>query len=51
MKKGKSGGFRIIYYLLVKDRKVYLLTIFSKSEKEDIDMVRLEKILEELRPK
>lgn len=51
MKKGKSGGFRIIYYLLVKDRKVYLLTIFSKSEKEDIDMLRLEKILEELRPK
>ena len=51
MKEGKSSGFRIIYYLLVEDRKIYLLTIFPKSEKEDIDMVRLEKTLEELKLK
>lgn len=50
MKKGKSGGFRVIYYLLVEDRKVYLLTIFAKSEREDFDMIRLERILKELRP-
>ena len=34
--KGKSGGARVITYVLVQQNTVYLLTIFDKSEKESI---------------
>ncbi|MBS0616480.1 MAG: type II toxin-antitoxin system RelE/ParE family toxin [Verrucomicrobia bacterium] len=35
--KGKSGGFRVCYYFLdVGTGRVYLLTIYSKNEKEDL---------------
>ena len=30
--KGKSGGSRVITYVLFKDKKVYLLSIYDKSE-------------------
>ena len=29
---GKSNGFRIIYYAVSEDNKVYLLTIYSKKD-------------------
>lgn len=35
-RQGKSGGFRIINYLVTSDNKVYLLDIYSKNDKEDI---------------
>lgn len=34
--KGKSGGGRIIYYLKISADLVVLLSIYDKSEKEDI---------------
>lgn len=34
--KGKSGGARIISYVLVLDKVVLLLTIYSKGEKDSI---------------
>ena len=34
--KGKSGGSRVITYVQVLQTTVYLLTIFDKSEKENI---------------
>ena len=37
--KGKSGGFRIITYLLAKNEEgtdIYLLTIYDKSEESSI---------------
>ena len=34
--KGKSGGARIISHLQVTENKVFLLTIYDKSEQEDI---------------
>jgi mRNA-degrading endonuclease RelE of RelBE toxin-antitoxin system len=34
--KGKSGGARIITYVLVTDKTVFLLDIFDKSEQENI---------------
>ncbi|EKS06547.1 type II toxin-antitoxin system RelE/ParE family toxin [Leptospira santarosai] len=34
--KGKSGGARIITYLYLVKNKMYLLSIFDKSEKENI---------------
>ena len=32
---GKSNGFRLIYYVVI-DKKVYLLTIYSKKDDERI---------------
>ncbi|KAF3977663.1 MAG: type II toxin-antitoxin system RelE/ParE family toxin [Methylococcales symbiont of Iophon sp. n. MRB-2018] len=34
--KGKSGGFRVIYYFHNKKMPLYLLAIFSKNEKVNI---------------
>ncbi len=47
--RGKSGGFRIIYYLISEEKKIYLLTIYSKSEIENIPEEKLIKILEEIK--
>lgn len=33
--KGKSGGFRVIYYLKTADR-ISMLSIYSKNEQEDV---------------
>lgn len=34
---GKSGGFRVIYYYIDLDDNLYLMSIYSKSELENID--------------
>ncbi|MFA6138336.1 MAG: hypothetical protein WC667_09635 [Sulfurimonas sp.] len=34
---GKSSGFRIIYYYLDTNNNLYLLSMYSKSELENID--------------
>jgi len=34
--RGKSGGFRIIYYFLDKQNNLYLMNIYSKTKKENI---------------
>ena len=41
---GKSGGFRIIYFLQTED-KIYLLEIYSKSDLDNIEDKRLIDIL------
>lgn len=46
--KGKSGGARVITYTKIVDGFVYLLTIYSKSEKENISKKELQKLLENL---
>lgn len=35
--KGKSGGVRIIYYYHNEQMPLYLLTLFAKSERANID--------------
>jgi len=40
---GKSGGFRVIYYYLDENGIIYLISIYSKSDLENISD---EKILE-----
>lgn len=35
IQKGKSGGYRLIYYVKTLERLI-LLTIYSKSEQEDV---------------
>jgi len=47
-KKGKSGGFRIIYYVYYKADAVYFMYIYAKSEKENIDPTIIERIKKEI---
>ncbi|MBA1421267.1 MAG: type II toxin-antitoxin system RelE/ParE family toxin [Epsilonproteobacteria bacterium] len=37
---GKSGGFRVIYFLR-KEKKIYLLAIYSKSDLENLEEKKL----------
>lgn len=45
-RRGKSGGYRIIYYLQSTD-DVLLVTIYSKTEQSDIEAAQLKQILDE----
>ena len=44
-KKGKSAGYRVIYYIKTTD-KVVLITIYSKSEQADIAESEIKRIVE-----
>ncbi len=44
--KGKSGGARVLIYVYIKTKTVYLLTIYDKSEKEDLKENELKEIIE-----
>lgn len=46
--KGKSGGVRIIYYWHVTKDKIWMLTIYSKSEHDTIPAHILSRIAEEI---
>jgi len=46
--KGKSGGARVITYVVIKNNKVFLTTIYDKSEQSTIDTNRLLKLLKGL---
>lgn len=43
--KGKSGGFWVIYYLKTSQKTFHFLTIYSKSEKENISSDEISQIL------
>jgi hypothetical protein len=34
--KGKRGGLRVIYYYLVEDMQIWLLTLYDKDEAIDL---------------
>ncbi len=34
--RGKSGGARIIYYVVTREDVLYLLDVYAKSAKEDL---------------
>jgi len=44
---GKSGGFRIIYYYIDAEHNLYLMSMYSKNELENIDDKTILNILEE----
>jgi len=44
---GKSGGFRIIYYHIDANNNLYLMSIYSKSELENINDKTILNILKE----
>jgi mRNA-degrading endonuclease RelE of RelBE toxin-antitoxin system len=43
--KGKSGGARLVTYLVVTNSTVYLLTIYDKSEKDNLSNKELDELL------
>ena len=46
--KGKSGGFRVITYLIEENAAstdIYLITIFDKSEESSIDKDDIKEII------
>jgi mRNA-degrading endonuclease RelE of RelBE toxin-antitoxin system len=46
VQKGKSGGYRVIYYLKTSDR-ILLVTMYSKSDLSDISVAEVVEILAE----
>ncbi|HEX8022201.1 type II toxin-antitoxin system RelE/ParE family toxin [Mucilaginibacter sp.] len=44
--KGKSGGARVITYVAITDKEIYLLSIYDKSEQEDMSDKELLRLLE-----
>jgi hypothetical protein len=46
---GKRGGTRVIYYYKKRDSEIWMLTIYSKSETENIPAHILRKIAEEIK--
>jgi mRNA-degrading endonuclease RelE of RelBE toxin-antitoxin system len=45
-RRGKSGGFRVIYYVQFSDA-VTLLTIYSKSDETDISIAEIRQLARE----
>ena len=48
---GKSGGARIITYVVTENKEVYLLTIYNKADFETIDDATLKKIIKSIQSK
>jgi mRNA-degrading endonuclease RelE of RelBE toxin-antitoxin system len=46
--KGKSGGVRVIYYFKKQENEIWLLTIYNKSEVENIPSHILRQIAKEI---
>ncbi|HAX79675.1 MAG TPA: addiction module antitoxin [Cyanobacteria bacterium UBA11372] len=44
IQKGKSGGYRVIYYLKTSDQ-ILLVTMYSKSDQSDITAAEVREIL------
>jgi len=47
--RGKRGGYRVIYFKLEDLKKIYLLSIFSKSDKANISNPELVLILKRVK--
>jgi mRNA-degrading endonuclease RelE of RelBE toxin-antitoxin system len=44
MRKGKSGGYRVICYAESEDSEIYLLTIYAKAKNETIPVTDIQAI-------
>ena len=47
--KGKRGGVRVIYYFKRQENEIWMLTIYGKSEMENIPARVLRQIAEEIK--
>lgn len=45
--RGKSGGFRVIYYVRVVD-KIIMLMVYSKMERENVPAQEIRAVVEEI---
>ena len=48
---GKSGGGRVITYVITEDEEIYLLTIYDKGELDTIDDNTLRRIIKNIKGK
>ena len=48
VKKGKRGGYRLIYFWKACQMKVYLLVVYFKGEKAEITKKEIEALLKKL---
>lgn len=46
--RGKRGGIRVMYYAKVRDKVLFMLTLYAKNEEENIPAHILRKIREEI---
>ena len=46
--RGNSGGGRVVTYVYVADKVIFLLSIYDKSEKENLNENELDELLEEI---
>jgi hypothetical protein len=46
--KGKSGGIRVITNFLATDSAMYLLSMYDKSEKENLTRKELEELIKHI---
>jgi len=46
--KGKSGGGRLITFIKVQNKRLYLLSVYHKSDKETISDQTLKYLLNDL---
>lgn len=49
--KGKSGGGRIITFVVTEDLEVYLLSIYDKADVDTVDTKAMKQVVAELRTK
>lgn len=47
--KGKSGGMRVITFVIVQNEKVYLADIYDKSEQANVTDKELEELIKEIK--
>jgi len=47
-RKGKSGGYRLIYYPMTWKSSVGILTVYSKSDREDMTHKELAEFIREI---
>lgn len=48
VKKGKRGGYRLIYFWKAGEMKIYLLVVYFKGEKAEITKREIETLLKKL---
>lgn len=46
--KGKSAGARIITFVLIQDEEVYLMSIYDKSEKDNISDKEIKRLIKQI---
>jgi len=48
MKRGKSGGYRLIFYAQDENCEIYLLTVYAKTKNQNIPVQDIQAVLKEL---